>query len=120
MTQTLVVGDGRDGPHTGQVAEGFVGIMQFEIHLPEAGSLKAKRKHLLHTKAQLEHRFGASVAEISHHDLWQRAGLAMSVVRRDASHTHEALLDAERYLSAQEYELVSVRSQVVSVEEMLE
>jgi hypothetical protein len=102
------------------MAEGFVGIMQFELHMPESGSLKAKRKHLLHTKAQLEHRFGASVAEISHHELWQRAGLAMSVVRRDARHTIEALHDAERYLSAQEYELVSVRSRVVSVEEALE
>jgi len=97
-----------------------VGIMEFEIHLPESGSLKAKRKHVLHTKAQLEHRFGASVAEIRHHELWQRAGLAMSVVRRDARHTHEALHEAERYLSSQEYELVSVRSRVVSVEEALD
>jgi uncharacterized protein YlxP (DUF503 family) len=102
------------------VAQGFVGIMEFEIHLPESGSLKAKRRHVLHTKAQLEHRFGASVAEINHHELWQRAGLAMTVVRRDATHTWEALHDAERYLSAQEYELVSARSRVVSVEEMLE
>jgi hypothetical protein len=102
------------------MAEGFVGIMEFEIHLPESGSLKAKRRHLLHTKAQLERRFGASVAEISHHELWQRAGLAMSVVRRDATHTHEALQEAERYLSAQEYELVSVRTRVVSVEEALD
>jgi hypothetical protein len=102
------------------MAEGFVGIMEFEIHLPESGSLKAKRRHLLHTKAQLERRFGASVAEISHHELWQRAGLAMSVVRRDATHTREALQEAERYLSAQEYELVSVRTRVVSVEEALD
>lgn len=97
-----------------------MGIMEFEIHLPEAGSLKAKRRHVLHTKAQLERRFGASVAETRHHELWQRAGFAMSVVRRDAGHTHEALQDAERYLSGQEYELVSVRSQVVSVEEIFE
>ena len=94
--------------------------MEFEIHLPESGSLKAKRKHVLHAKAQLEHRFGASVAEIRHHELWQRAGLAMTVVRRDAIHTREALQEAARYLSSQEFELVSVQSRVVSVEEILD
>jgi uncharacterized protein YlxP (DUF503 family) len=44
------------------MAAGFVGILSFELHLPDGGSLKGKRRHLLHTKAQLERRFGASVA----------------------------------------------------------
>ena len=62
MAESLLTRVSRGGQHTEDMAEGFVGIMQFELHLPESGSLKAKRKHLLHTKAQLEHRFGASVA----------------------------------------------------------
>ena len=41
----------------------------------EAGSLKGKRKELLSVKAQLQRRFGASVAEVDHHELWQRARL---------------------------------------------
>jgi len=43
---------------------GFVAILSAELHFPEAGSLKGKRKHVLSAKAQLQNRFGASVAEV--------------------------------------------------------
>ena len=42
---------------------GYVGILSAELHFPENGSLKGKRKELLSVKAQLQRRFGASVAE---------------------------------------------------------
>ena len=54
---------------------GFVGILSVELHFPEAGSLKGKRKYVKSAKAQLQNRFGASVAEVDHHELWQRARL---------------------------------------------
>jgi uncharacterized protein len=98
------------------VSSGFVGILSFELHLPENASLKGKRRHLLHTKAQLERRFGASVAEVDFHDLWQRSRLSMAVVRRDARAVEEALAAAERYLSSQEYDLGPVTRAVLSVE----
>ena len=88
------------------MAAGFVGILSFELHLPDGGSLKAKRKHLLHTKAQLERKFGASVAEVDFHDRWQRSRLTMAIVRREHNAVQQALVDAERYLSMQEYELL--------------
>ena len=50
---------------------GYVGILSAELHFPENGSLKGKRKELLSVKAQLQRRFGASVAEVDYHDLWQ-------------------------------------------------
>ena len=40
---------------------------------PRRASLKGKRKYVLSAKAQLQNRFGASVAEVDHHELWQRA-----------------------------------------------
>jgi uncharacterized protein len=98
---------------------GFVGILTFELHLPWNGSLKGKRKHVLQAKAQLERRFGASVAEVEFHDLWQRARLSMAVVRRDAHSVQETLAAAERYLSAQEYELGPVTRAVLSLEDDL-
>ena len=61
---------------------GYVGILAVELHFPEAGSLKGKRKHVKSAKAQLHNRFGASVAEVDHHDLWQRAGLTVACVAR--------------------------------------
>jgi hypothetical protein len=98
------------------MAAGFVGILSFDLHLPDGGSLKAKRRHLLHTKAQLERRFGASVAEVDYHDLWQRSRLTMSIVRREHASAQQALIDAERYLSMQEYELIGSTRTVLSVE----
>ena len=60
---------------------GYVGILSVELHFPENGSLKGKRKSCKSVKAQLQHRFGASVAEVDHHELWQRSRLTL-VVRR--------------------------------------
>jgi ribosome-binding factor A len=70
---------------------GFVGILTFELHIPDGESLKGKRRHLLHTKAQLERRFGATVAEVDFHDLWQRSRMTMAVVRREHAETRRAL-----------------------------
>jgi uncharacterized protein YlxP (DUF503 family) len=92
---------------------GFVGILSVELHFPESGSLKGKRKFVKSAKAQLQHRFGASVAEVDHHELWQRSRLTLACVARDHAELERLLDDAERYLSGQEYELVSSEREVV-------
>ena len=87
-----------------------------ELHFPEAGSLKGKRKFVRSAKAQLQNRFGAAVAEVDHHDLWQRAGLTIACVARELGELDRLLDDAVRYLSGQEYELLRADREVVSVE----
>ena len=67
------------------MATGYVGILTVELHFPESGSLKGKRKHVKSAKAQLHERFGASVAEVDHHDLWQRSRLAVACATREHS-----------------------------------
>jgi uncharacterized protein YlxP (DUF503 family) len=98
------------------MASGYVGILAVELHFPEAGSLKGKRKHVKSAKAQLQNRFGASVAEVDHHDLWQRAGLTLACVARDYREAKRLLDEAERYLHGQEFELASTRREIVSLE----
>jgi uncharacterized protein YlxP (DUF503 family) len=98
------------------VGGGYVGILSVELHFPESGSLKGKRKHVKSAKAQLQNRFGASVAEVEHHDLWQRAGLTVACVARGHRELQELLDGAERYLAAQEWELVLAEREVVAVE----
>ena len=95
---------------------GYVGILSVELHFPEGGSLKGKRKFVKSTKAQLQNRFGASVAEVDHHDLWQRAGLTVACVAREFGEAERLLAHAERYLGGQEYELVRAEREVVAVE----
>jgi uncharacterized protein len=95
------------------VGAGYVGILTVELHFPEAGSLKGKRKHVKSAKAQLQNRFGAAVAEVDHHELWQRSRLTMACVTRDAGDAANLLEQAVRYLNGQEYELVRVEREVV-------
>jgi hypothetical protein len=95
---------------------GYVGILSVELHFPEAGSLKGKRKFVKSAKAQLQNRFGASVAEVDHHDLWQRARLTVACVAREQNEAERLLEEAIRYLNGQEYELVSTEREVVTLE----
>jgi uncharacterized protein YlxP (DUF503 family) len=88
-----------------------------ELHFPEAGSLKGKRKHVKSAKAQLQNRFGASVAEVDHHDLWQRARLTLACAARDHGEAERLLEEAVRYLNGQEYELVGTEREVVTLDE---
>jgi uncharacterized protein len=98
------------------VGSGYVGILSVELHFPEAGSLKGKRKYVKSAKAQLQNRFGVSVAEVDHHELWQRARLTLSCVTREYREAEQLLDEAERYLSGQEFELVRADRSVVSVD----
>jgi uncharacterized protein YlxP (DUF503 family) len=95
---------------------GYVGILSVELHFPEAGSLKGKRKFVRSAKAQLQNRFGAAVAEVEHHELWQRAGLTVACVARELGELDRLLDDAVRYLGGQEYELLRAEREVVSLE----
>ena len=97
---------------------GYVGILSAELHFPENGSLKGKRKELLSLKAQLQRRFGASVAEVDHHDLWQRSRVTLSCVARGHRELGELLDGAERYLSSQAFELGGVEREVVALKDL--
>ena len=96
---------------------GYVGILSAELHFPENGSLKGKRKELLSIKAQLQRRFGASVAEVEHHELWQRSRVTLSCVARGYRDVEELLDAAERYLAGQPCELGRVEREVVTLDD---
>jgi uncharacterized protein len=99
------------------VGAGYVGILSAELHFPANGSLKGKRKELLSVKAQLQRRFGASVAEVDHHELWQRSRVTLSCVARGYRELEELLDGAERYLSGQPFELGQIERDVVTLDD---
>ena len=96
---------------------GYVGILSADLHFPEAGSLKGKRKYVKSVKAQLQHRFGASVAEVDHHELWQRARITLSCVAREHHELDRLLAECERYLHGQEFEVGAVEREVVTLDD---
>jgi uncharacterized protein len=64
----------------------IVGVSRIELHIAHARSLKDKRQVIKSLVHRIGHRFNVSVAEIEHHDLWQRATVAVAHVshtRRD-------------------------------------
>ena len=68
-------------------------------------------------KAQLQNRFGASVAEVDHHDLWQRSRLTMACAARGVAELHELLDGAERWLNGQDWVVASVDRRIVSLDD---
>jgi uncharacterized protein YlxP (DUF503 family) len=95
------------------VATGYVGILTVELHFPENGSLKGKRKYVKSAKAHLHERFGASVAEVDHHDLWQRSTLAIACAAREHGELQNHLDAVVRYLGSQGFELLRADREVI-------
>ncbi len=99
------------------MSSGFVAILTVELHFPEAGSLKGKRHYVRSAKDVLRQRFGASVAESDHHDLWQRATLTVACAARSASEADGLAAGAERWLASGEPVLVRCDRLLVSPED---
>ncbi len=57
-----------------------IGVCTIELVIPDARSLKDKRKVLRSVVDRLRHRHNVSVSEVEHQDLWQRAGIALAAV----------------------------------------
>ena len=99
------------------MSTGYVGILSFELHFPDSHSLKEKRMHLRSVKQQLVNRLGCSIAEVDHHDVWQRAGLTLACVTREARDATRLLDEAERWLSGQAFELGTRQRELVRLED---
>jgi uncharacterized protein YlxP (DUF503 family) len=99
------------------MGSGYVGILSVELHFAENHSLKGKRKELSSLKAQLGRRFGASVAEVDHHDVWQRSRLTLACVACGHRQLNELLDGAERYVLGRGYDVLSIQREVVVLDE---
>jgi uncharacterized protein YlxP (DUF503 family) len=97
---------------------GFVAVLVIDLHFADAGSLKGKRKELSSIKAVLRGRLGATVAEIDHHDLWQRSTLTAALTGGSLGKLNSAADNVERWLESRVPDGVSVRRIVASVEEL--
>lgn len=97
-----------------------MGILTVDLHLPDAQSLKQKRREVLRVKQGLARHVGASVAEVDHHDLWQRCRISLAVVAREAGEVAEQLDRASRRLGTDpEWQVMSERREVLDIEEDL-
>ena len=59
----------------------------------------------------MRHRFRVSVAEVDHHDQWQRSAIAVAVVAGSDTQLRETLAAIERFVvSAPDIELLDVET----------
>ena len=96
---------------------GYVGIYSFELFLPESHSLKEKRMVVKSVKAHLQNRVGCSIAEVDHHEVWQRARLTLSCSARAAGEARRLLDDAESWLVGQGLDPSAVLRDVVCLDD---
>jgi uncharacterized protein YlxP (DUF503 family) len=89
-----------------------------DLHFPDAGSLKGKRKELSSIKAQLHGRLGVAVAETGHQDLWQRATLTAALTGGSLRRLASVADEVERWVLARCPEGASVERLVASVEDL--
>jgi uncharacterized protein YlxP (DUF503 family) len=74
----------------------LVALERFDLRIPSCGSLKEKR-HVVKTLTNaIRSRFNVSVAEVDHHDLWQRTARARAVAAGEGYHAKRVLHEVER------------------------
>ena len=78
-----------------------VGISVLELHLPQARSLKDKRRVVKSLIERFYQRHRVSVAETAHHDLHQRAEIGVAVVAGSEGDVDRLMADLRRVAEAE-------------------
>jgi len=68
-----------------------IGLMHMDFLVPEARSLKDKRRVVKSLKQLLRNRFNCSIAETDFLELWGRCRLSVCVVSGDSRHANAEL-----------------------------
>ena len=92
----------------------YVALLTIDLHFPDAGSLKAKRRELASVKALLHQRHAMAVAEVDHQDLWQRSTLAGALVSGSLSHLDRSCDAVRRFLDVRMGDGVTVNRVLAS------
>jgi uncharacterized protein YlxP (DUF503 family) len=71
-----------------------VGLLTLELHIADAQSLKDKRQVLRSLKDKLRQKFNVAVAEMDHHDVWQRSVVGVVTLANEEKHVREVLQKA--------------------------
>ena len=74
----------------------LVALERFDLRIPSCGSLKEKR-HVVKTLTHgIRSTFNVSVAEVDHHELWQRTAIAVATVAGEQNHARRVLHEVEK------------------------
>ena len=93
-----------------------VGILQLDLLIYVANSLKDKRSVSRRLMADLQHKFLISVAEVENQDLWNRLGLGLAVAGQDARQIDRVLQTIEDFVADfSEVEILAIEREILHV-----
>jgi uncharacterized protein YlxP (DUF503 family) len=86
----------------------YASVLVVDLHIPTAGSLKAKRAVITPILEGARRRYRVAVAEVGAQDVWRRSELAFATVAGSERQAREVLDAVERFVwSFPEVEVVS-------------
>jgi len=92
----------------------LVALERFDLRIPGCRSLKEKRHVVKSLTAGIRQRFPVSVAEVDHHDLWQRAAIAVAAVGADQHHLRRVMHEVEKLVERWgEVEVIDAKLQIL-------
>jgi uncharacterized protein YlxP (DUF503 family) len=68
-----------------------VAVLKISLAIPQAGSLKDKRRVIKSIKDRLRNGFNVSVAEVGDQDLWKSARLGVATVSESSAYANGVL-----------------------------
>lgn len=83
-----------------------IGVLELELGIPAADSLKAKRMVIRSLKDRIRRKFNVSVAEVADQDLWQAAVLAVVVVNSDRRFANQLLSQVVNFVEHDHHDAV--------------
>jgi uncharacterized protein YlxP (DUF503 family) len=89
----------------------LVALSSLELRIPGCTSLKEKRHVVKGLTSGLRGKFNLAVAEVDHHDQWQRATLGVSAVAGQGYHLRKVMHEVQRFVERQPgVELIDLRT----------
>ena len=93
-------------------------LVDVDLHIPQANSLKAKRSVVKSLIAALQNDLKVSVAEVGHQDLWQRCRLGVAIAAGSEVGARKVAQSVEKIVWREpRVEIVSFAVDIVASEE---
>ena len=94
------------------------GLVEVELHIPAAQSLKAKRSVVKSLVAALQNDLKVSVAEVGYQDLWQRCALGVAIAAGSETGARKVAQQVEQIVWREpRVEVTSFRVELVAPED---
>ena len=76
----------------------IVGLLEVQLDVPGAQSLKDKRHVLKSLKDRIRKNFNVSVAEVDNQDVWQSAVLGVAIISTDKQYANQVLSQVVNFI----------------------